>query len=193
MDFKQLLQRIDSLGGKQQLNEYSKANLKYYFGEDKKNSKPDDDKEVSTRDMAKKTDKNPQYTKNDSHDQDTGKNSDTKVAEKKAKKKASEDISDLLKIFNVIAENKKELDEKQTEEGNEFSGELAKAKAAGKKEFEVDGKKYRVKEDKDKDDDDKDDDDTKLDQDNKSDDDKNNKKDLKESVLDEKAAPGQIS
>ncbi len=33
------------------------------------------------------------------------------------------------------------------EEGNEFSGELAKAKAAGKKEFEVDGKKYPVKED----------------------------------------------
>ena len=31
-------------------------------------------------------------------------------------------------------------------EGNEFSGELAKAKAAGKKEFEVDGKSYPVKE-----------------------------------------------
>jgi hypothetical protein len=33
------------------------------------------------------------------------------------------------------------------EEGNEFSGELAKAKAAGASEFEVDGKKYPVKED----------------------------------------------
>ena len=32
-------------------------------------------------------------------------------------------------------------------EGNEFSGALAAAKAAGKDEFEVDGKKYRVKED----------------------------------------------
>ncbi len=31
-------------------------------------------------------------------------------------------------------------------EGNEFSGALAKAKAAGKDEFEVDGKKYKVKE-----------------------------------------------
>jgi len=31
-------------------------------------------------------------------------------------------------------------------EGNEFSGNLAKAKAAGKKEFEVDGKTYPVKE-----------------------------------------------
>jgi hypothetical protein len=32
-------------------------------------------------------------------------------------------------------------------EGNEFSGALVKAKAAGDEEFEVDGKKYKVKED----------------------------------------------
>jgi len=37
--------------------------------------------------------------------------------------------------------------EEEMEEGNEFSGALAKAKAAGAKEFEVDGKKYTVKED----------------------------------------------
>jgi hypothetical protein len=36
--------------------------------------------------------------------------------------------------------------EDDVEEGNEFSGELAKAKAAGKKEFEVDGKTYPVRE-----------------------------------------------
>jgi CRISPR/Cas system CSM-associated protein Csm2 small subunit len=34
----------------------------------------------------------------------------------------------------------------EIEEGNEFSGALAKAKATGAKEFEVDGKKYQVKE-----------------------------------------------
>ena len=34
--------------------------------------------------------------------------------------------------------------EEAPNEGNEFSGELAKAKASGKKEFEVDGKKYKV-------------------------------------------------
>jgi hypothetical protein len=39
------------------------------------------------------------------------------------------------------------VDEAEVEEGNEFSGALAKAKAAGEKEFEVDGKKYTVKED----------------------------------------------
>lgn len=37
--------------------------------------------------------------------------------------------------------------EADVEEGNEFSGNLAKAKASGAKEFEVDGKKYPVKED----------------------------------------------
>jgi hypothetical protein len=34
--------------------------------------------------------------------------------------------------------------EKDVEEGNEFSGALAKAKASGASEFEVDGKKYKV-------------------------------------------------
>ena len=37
--------------------------------------------------------------------------------------------------------------EDEMEEGNEFSGALAKARAAGAKDFEVDGKKYTVKED----------------------------------------------
>jgi len=37
--------------------------------------------------------------------------------------------------------------EEEVEEGNEFSGALAKAKASGAKEFEVDGKRYTVKED----------------------------------------------
>ena len=37
--------------------------------------------------------------------------------------------------------------EADVEEGNEFSGALAQAKSSGAKEFEVDGKKYPVKED----------------------------------------------
>ena len=47
------------------------------------------------------------------------------------------------KMGAPVKEAKKELDE-EPNEGNEFSGELAKAKKAGKKEFEVDGKKYKV-------------------------------------------------
>ena len=38
------------------------------------------------------------------------------------------------------------LNEDDVEEGNEFTGALAKAKEEGKKEFEVDGKKYKVEE-----------------------------------------------
>ncbi len=39
------------------------------------------------------------------------------------------------------------IEEEEMEEGNEFSGALAAAKASGAKEFEVDGKRYTVKED----------------------------------------------
>jgi hypothetical protein len=51
-----------------------------------------------------------------------------------------------------------EDNEDDMEEGNEFSGELAKAKAAHKDEFEVDGKKYPVKEEDDNEEDDEDED-----------------------------------
>jgi hypothetical protein len=44
-------------------------------------------------------------------------------------------------------QTKKNVEEADMDEGNEFSGELSKAKATGKKEFEVDGKTYPVKED----------------------------------------------
>jgi hypothetical protein len=44
-------------------------------------------------------------------------------------------------------EGDEELAEDDMAEGNEFSGALAAAKASGEKEFEVDGKRYTVKED----------------------------------------------
>lgn len=157
MDFKQLLQKMDSFGGKQQLNEGSKEDHEYYFGKEKKSGSDSKERETGTGHMAKKTDKGTQYTKKDLPGQDTSKDADTKAAEKKAKKKASEDIADMLKALNAIVENKAEVEEEKTEEGNEFSGALAKAKAAGEKEFEVDGKKYQVKESDDNDEDDKDD------------------------------------
>ena len=47
----------------------------------------------------------------------------------------------------AAADKKKmDMEEEVTDEGNEFTGALAKAKAAHKDEFEVDGKKYKVKE-----------------------------------------------
>ena len=184
MDFKQLLQKIDSLGGRQQLNEGSKEDMDYYFGKDKKSDGSSKERETGTGHIAKKTDKGTQYTKKDLPGQDTSKDADTKAAEKKAKKKASEDISDMLKSLTAIAEGKKEVDEEKTEEGNEFSGELAKAKAAGKEEFEVDGKKYKVKESKDANDEKSTDDD--LDESEDED-----KEEISEAELKEKAAPGQ--
>ena len=41
---------------------------------------------------------------------------------------------------------RRDMEEAETEEGNAFSGALAKAKESGKDSFEVDGKKYNVKE-----------------------------------------------
>ena len=51
--------------------------------------------------------------------------------------------------FKLLRKNKKSKvkpDEKEVEEGNEFSGELSKARKSGKKTFQVDGKTYPVKE-----------------------------------------------
>jgi len=46
--------------------------------------------------------------------------------------------------------NMEDMDEAETEEGNAFSGALAQAKKDGEDSFEVDGKKYHVKEAKEK-------------------------------------------
>lgn len=62
-------------------------------------------------------------------------------------------IKDLQKKAGVPQTGKKPeqvseetVEEDDVEEGNAYSGALAKAKAAGAKEFEVDGKKYKVSE-----------------------------------------------
>jgi len=63
----------------------------------------------------------------------------------KALQKAGRDGASKDKMAKIRAQHDK-MDEADMEEGNEFSGELAKAKAAGAKEFKVDGKSYPVKE-----------------------------------------------
>ena len=55
-------------------------------------------------------------------------------------------MADFIRVIDSIAEAKEKVEEDDVEEGNEFSGELAKAKAAGKKEFKVGDKTYQVKE-----------------------------------------------
>jgi hypothetical protein len=58
------------------------------------------------------------------------------------------DAADFKKLRSKKTETKEsdEMEEAETEEGNAFSGALAKAKESGKDTFEVDGKKYNVKE-----------------------------------------------
>jgi len=58
----------------------------------------------------------------------------------------SEDFKLLRKEKSVKKSVKHGMEEQETQEGNAFSGALAKAKKEGKDSFEVDGKKYSVKE-----------------------------------------------
>jgi hypothetical protein len=54
------------------------------------------------------------------------------------------ELEEMMRLAGMQVETK--MSEDDMEEGNKFSGELEKAKSAGKKEFEVDGKTYRVTE-----------------------------------------------
>lgn len=63
---------------------------------------------------------------------------------KKPESDVKESALDLLRRYAGIQEAK--IEEDEVEEGNEFSGALQKAKAAGQEEFEVGGKKYKVNE-----------------------------------------------
>lgn len=60
------------------------------------------------------------------------------VAEPKGKLTAAD--------FKKLSKKKKDVDESETDEGNAFTGALAKAKKEGDKSFKVDGKHYEVKE-----------------------------------------------
>jgi hypothetical protein len=51
-----------------------------------------------------------------------------------------------FKLLRKSKKSKMKSDEKEVEEGNEFSGKLANARKSGKKSFQVDGKTYPVKE-----------------------------------------------
>jgi len=66
------------------------------------------------------------------------------TGKKPEEKEVKESALDLLRRYAGIQEAK--IEEDDVEEGNEFSGALQKAKAAGQEEFEVAGKKYKVNE-----------------------------------------------
>ena len=89
-------------------------------------------------------------------DKYTGKEAEKDDKEKEVKESVGYkpvDLAALIARMDSIVESAEKVDEEKVdeddvEEGNEFSGALAKAKASGAKEFEVDGKKYDVKEGK---------------------------------------------
>lgn len=66
--------------------------------------------------------------------------------------KPTEDINDYDDIggnpYIKDVDESEEMDEAETEEGNAFTGALSQAKKQGKDSFEVDGKRYNVKEEK---------------------------------------------
>jgi hypothetical protein len=71
------------------------------------------------------------------------KNKNGRIDKDDFKKLRSEEDENLYEV-----EFEKEIEEGETEEGNAFSGALAKAKKEGKDSFKVDGKKYDVEESK---------------------------------------------
>lgn len=126
MDFAKLLAKLDSIDSKQTLNEGWEDMMKAVKDREKeKGTGKFDKKKISTGTV---------YTRKAEKDSDAEDDEDKKTA--KAKKKVKE------------AEEK--VDEDDVDEGNKFSGERDAAIKAGKTEFEVDGKKYQVKESEEK-------------------------------------------
>jgi hypothetical protein len=86
----------------------------------------------------------------------SGKQSKIDVAEPKGKitaadfKKLRDAKAHKKEVEEYYLSNDEEIEEAETEEGNAFTGALAKAKESGKESFEVDGKEYNVNESEEK-------------------------------------------
>lgn len=130
MDFAKLLAKLDSIDSKKTLNEgWDEMTKAVKDREAEKGTGKFDKKKVSTGTV---------YTK-------------------KADKDHSEESDEVKKSKKKVKESESKIDEDDVEEGNKFTGNLAKARAAGKKEADLDGDgdMEPVKEAKEKDSDDK--------------------------------------
>jgi hypothetical protein len=65
--------------------------------------------------------------------------SDTTTNPYKGQGGYTKEQTDLDRMMEMAGVKKKEVDEEKTDEGNKFTGNLAKARAAGKKEADLDG------------------------------------------------------
>lgn len=168
MDFNRIFSAFSAVAGKQSLTEAEKSDKpwtdksgKQHPGTAVKGDKYTGKEADAGEPGRKSSDKESKYKKTPVPDEidegkkpdflDIDKDGDKKEPMKKAaadKKKGVKEstLAELIARMDSIIESAEQVDEDDVEEGNEFSGELAKAKAAGKEEFEVDGKKYQVKE-----------------------------------------------
>jgi hypothetical protein len=94
---------------------------------------------ITAADFKKLRDKKKETKEEDEYDHYRG-----------AEKDDAEQIKDLEDDMKYDSEYTEEVDEAETEEGNAFTGALAKAKESGDDSFEVDGKEYNVNESEDK-------------------------------------------
>ena len=136
MNFTQLLSKLDAIGTKTTLSEAAT-----------KTDKPWTDK--SGKEHPGTAVKGDKYTGKDADEKQPKASSNryTKYPVPDPIEEGSKpDFLDMDKDNDKKEPMKDAVKEDDVEEGNEFSGELAKAKAAGKKDFEVAGKKYQVKE-----------------------------------------------
>lgn len=142
MDFAKILSKIDSIESKTNLSEAWPGSAEWKKKQPGYN--PYDPKGEKRKELELKpygyrggsgadTDDEPKASKGTK----TKSSKDEKPSKKSTKKAVKENESN---------EDYDQVDEADVEEGNEFSGALAQAKAQGKTEFKVGGKTYKVKE-----------------------------------------------
>ena len=132
--------------GKLNLNKLSKKELEKLLAGDEEDEDEDDEWEEIDLDMETDWDKLEEEIEEELH------GGQKKLDVAKPYGKLTKD--DFKKLRSMKEEDEPlyevefelEMDESETEEGNAFTGALAKAKKEGDDEFEVDGKKYEVRE-----------------------------------------------
>lgn len=134
--------------GKLNLNKLSKKELEKLLAGDEEDEDEDEDDEWEEIDLDMETD----WDKLEEEIEEELHGGQKKLDVAKPYGKLTKD--DFKKLRSMKEEDEPlyevefelEMDESETEEGNAFTGALAKAKKEGDDEFEVDGKKYEVRE-----------------------------------------------
>jgi len=131
-------ERMRNFGSEDELQAYQDKLVS--GGKKEKSKKEDDDEEFDFElDLSKEELDEKLYGKQ--HKLDRNKNGRIDKEDFKMLRKQQDETEQLYEV-----EFDREIEEEETVEGNAFTGALAKAKKMGKDSFEVEGKKYNVKE-----------------------------------------------